>query len=188
MERPWWDDVHYREILSNRVASTDWYVVFNDGTPGKVVLVCWGGYKIQLPDGATRLTNPNDVSDILHDNYAELADVWNAKQSQLALAKAEQESKVEADKIALELIQTNCLHEITTEIEVQKHPACDVMDTTCNTCGKLLRKSWATNNDRDPNDHISDWNWWCREYQKRYGSLPNHADYDVVTVITGQRW
>ncbi len=187
--RPWWDDENLKQELITRVNSTEWHVKFSDGTPGRVILICWGGYKVQLPDGTTRLTNPNlcEVVDISDDNYTQLVDLWQAKQIQLTQEKAERAAKLEAERVALELFQSNCLHESSTETEVMRHPACDITDTTCNTCNKLLRKSWSTNNDSDPNDHVSDWEWWCREHQKRYGSLPKRSNYDVVKVITGDR-
>ena len=188
--RSWWDDEDLKNDLTIRVNSAEWYVKFKDGTPGRVMLICWGGYKVELPDGKTRLANPNfsEVIDVSCESYPQLVEVWHAKQVQIAQEKIEQEARVNAGKAALELFQTNCLHETTTSTDVMRHPACDVNDTTCLTCGKLLRKSWSTNNDRDPNDHISDWEWWCREHQKLYGSLPNRIDYDVVKVITGDRF
>lgn len=93
------------------------------------------------------------------------------------------DAKILTEMIALEHLQVSCVHENTQEVEVARVPGCDINDTNCITCGKILRRSWCTASDNDPDDHISDWNWWVREYNQRYHETPKASSYRVVDRI-----
>eukprot|EP01040_Poterioochromonas_malhamensis_P004682 gene4681-5017_t len=179
-DRIWWTNEEYKERLNQRIASNDWFVcILNENSPGKVIKVIFAGYKVELPDGVSCNVHPSKTRDILQDEYEELKVLY----FQRLREKEEEAKRREDERLAKLELQRQCQHTNVREEDVVKAAGCDITDTFCIDCDKRLRRSWSTAYDRDPNDHISDWDWWCRYYQSRYNSQPRRSDYEVVNTI-----
>ncbi len=185
-QRSWWNDENRKAELTAKIESSEnWYVSFEDNVPAKVIKLIYAGYKVLLPDNTERTVNPDSmmVTDVSSHDYPQLAALWTEKQSVLNAEKAARDAVILAEKIALQELQNSCLHVHTATNQVMKAAGCDMDDTHCTTCNKVLRRSWSTAYDRDPDDHISDWAWWEREYMRLYQQVPKRSDYKVVEKI-----
>jgi hypothetical protein len=180
--RPWWDDENYQAKLNEKIATGQWYVSARGGrTCGKVIKIAYNGYKIELPDASTVIIHPikDRVKDLNEEQYQKALKVYEDFQEQ----ERQRIQSIRDAEEALRKKQAECLHEDTNESCVIKAAGCDVDDTVCNTCGKVLRRSWSTAYDRDPDDAISDWNWWVRTCVRLYGKEPRREDYNVCEDI-----
>lgn len=182
MSKRWWNDAHYKAQLEAKVSTGTWHVVAGN-EPGKVISIVYAGYKIQLPDGSTTIVSPDKLGghlkDVTPEEYAEHTAAWDEVQ-------AEKQRAVEAEKLAREALlakQEACLHDQTVTHNICSAAGCDIYDTYCSACDKTLRRSWSTAYDKDPNDLISDWDWWVRDHQRKYGVAPERSSYDVVPGI-----
>lgn len=175
--RRWWNDEQHRAELEAKVGTGSWRVVANKRIPGRVIKIIYAGYKIALPDDTEQTVNPDtmEVIDAEGEAYDAAVLTWQASKDEVLRQKAEQKAAEEA-KIAL---QNSCLHTSSTHQLTAAAAGCDVYETTCDTCQRCLRRSWSTAYDNDPDDHVADWDWWCREYNKLYGSQPNRANYVI---------
>jgi len=178
----WWNDQAHKSELTARAEAGDWHVVADD-VPGQVIKIVYAGYKIKIPDGAEVIINPDTLGEKLRDvtieEYPEFVAVWLAKDAK----RIEGVKAAEAAHVAKLVQQSGCLHPSCQTRTVVKAAGCDIDDTCCNACGKILRRSWSTASDRDPDDHVSDWNWWVREYNRLYNQTPNATDYKIVETI-----
>lgn len=178
----WWNDEAYKAELSARADTGSWYVVA-DNVPGRVVKIVYAGYKIQLPNKNEVIVNPDTLGGKLIDasveEYPEFVSSWQAKED----ARLQVIRDAETARVAKLEEQRLCLHPSCVTYTVVKAAGCDIDDTYCAVCDKILRRSWSTASDRDPYDHISDWTWWVREYQRLYQQTPNRVDYNVVETI-----
>lgn len=182
-DRRWWHDAKYQAELTAKAETGCWFIKPGDELVGKVVRIVYSGYKIQLPDGTTSIVNPDQNSnclvDLTPDQYMEEEAMWWSHKA--AHAKILQE--VEDARLAIVFRQSQCLHEETSTEKVAAAAGCDIYDVTCDACAKILRRSWATAYDKDPDDRISDWNWLVRESNKLYGLSPNKSNYVIVESI-----
>ena len=125
----WFNDEDYKAELTAKAATNEWFIIASQGlekSPAKVIMICYAGLKYQLPDGSTNFVRPTSAKDISSEEYEALCIVWIEKQRLLKVAKEEMETKKLADAAALDLLQTNCLHEHTVSSDVMRHPACDI--------------------------------------------------------------
>lgn len=180
--RRWWNDADYQASLTSRADAGSWFVVAG-GVPGKVIKIVYGGYKIQLPDDSTLIVSPDIYKDTLVDvrieDYPSHVEAWNAVKAE----EKRQRDQAAAERLAFLHKQSLCLHESTESYISAAAAGCDIHDTVCLSCEKMLRRSWATASDRDPDDHVSDWDWWVREYQRLYKQVPSPVDYKIVDTI-----
>jgi len=181
--RPWWDNEQYQSQLNDRIAQNSWYVSSNGGDCGKVIKIVYNGYKIELPDGNEKIVHPvkDRVKDLTIEKYEEAVIHFHKM-------KAEHESRLQAVKDEKEMKrkrQQECQHEETFEQHVVKAAGCDIYDTSCLICEKTLRRSWSTAYDKDPDDCLTDWQWWLRECIKQYGKdyVPKREDYNIVDSL-----
>jgi hypothetical protein len=183
--RPWWNDEQLKSQLNSRIIDGNWFV----RTPrsvGKVIQIIYAGYKIELPDNRVENINPEQcqVDDITPEEFKEQSAIWSIRNNEEQVKAAEMKANMLAHEQAIELKQSTCLHSATEEKEVLRGAGCDVSDTNCSVCLKVLRRSWSTAYDRDPKDHVSDWAWWLREHRRLYGTqAPNMTDYEIVDKI-----
>jgi hypothetical protein len=182
MNNRWFNDEHYKAQLMTRVGTGSWYVVA-DNLPGLVVNVVYSGYKIQLPDGSTTIVNPDKLGEKLRDvtpeEYPQHVAAWNE-----VVAAREREAEAARQAIAaLAAKQAACLHPETVSYYSCRAAGCDIEDTYCKVCDKVLRRSWSTASDRDPDDHVSDWAWWVRKHERLYQQTPTRANYVIVESI-----
>ena len=183
-QRSWWNDENRKAELTGKIESSEnWYVSVENGTPAKVIKIIYAGYKVLLPDNTERTVNPDSilVTEISAHDYAQLVAVWTQKQTVINAQNAARD----AERNALAELQQTCLHVNTQTNQVLKAAGCDIDDTHCCTCKKVLRRSWSTAYDRDPKDHVSDWEWWVREHTRLYQQEPRIGDYKVVATISG---
>lgn len=186
MARLWWTDEAYKESLEAKVATNEWKIsVGVNKDPAIVIKVIYGGYKVTYPNGVTEVVNPDKttVEDIDQGTYDELKVGFEARLEE----ERKRKQAIEDARIALALKQKNCQHTETSTGITMAAAGCDIHDTWCLECNKELRRSWSTASDRDPDDEVSDWDWWCREHTKLYGSAPKRSDYKVVEVIGSYR-
>lgn len=180
--RKWWNDSEYQDSLTSRADAGSWFVVAGN-IPGRVVKIVYAGYKIQLPDDSTLIVNPDKqtVIEVPEEEYLTHVAAWN-------VMKAEEQrlrEQVESELQAFLLKQSHCLHESSESYISAAAAGCDIYDTVCNVCEKVLRRSWATASDKDPDDHISDWQWWVRECQRLYKKAPTTTTgYKIVESIS----
>ena len=178
----WWNDETYKAQLTVRADSGSWHVVA-DGVPGRVIKIVYAGYKIQLPNNSEVIVNPDFLGDALKDvsvdDYPVYVSAWQAKEDERLKGIRDAETA----RLAKLEEQRQCLHPSCVTYTVVKAAGCDIDDTYCDVCDKIMRRSWSTASDRDPDDHISDWAWWEREYQRLYQATPNRADYKVVETM-----
>lgn len=178
----WWNDAALKSELTAKAEGSVWYVVAED-VPGQVIKIVYAGYKIRRPDAVEVIVNPDILGERLRevtpDEFAESISAWLAKDAKrvegVKVAEAAQVAKLEQ--------QNSCQHPSNETRTVMKAAGCDIDDTCCKACGKILRRSWSTASDRDPDDHVSDWNWWVREHTKLYKQAPDVANYKVVEMI-----
>lgn len=117
------------------------------------------GYCILLPDGDMITVNP-DKTDVLDvsctcNDYAVLAEEWRARRIETQRLQEEELAR----HLALFEKQRVCLHQDYTTTKIIEAAGCDIYDTVCTACDKILRRSWSTAYDTDPNDCIGDWCW-----------------------------
>lgn len=187
MTRRWWTDEVYRQELQTKI-DVGWYIrIEGSQTVGQVCNVIHAGLKVRLPDGTYSNIVPEspDTENISMEQYETYAAAWS-HQRQLdhaaKLQQAENERVFQATKRAL---QQSCQHVAVSVTRVVKVAGCDIDDTTCNECHKILRRSYSTASDRDPDDYISDWRWWLRTYAATSGTsqLPQEKDYRIVDEV-----
>ena len=180
--RRWWFDEEYKAELTSKAETGHWYVVAGD-IPGRVCAIVYAGYKITTPDGKQIIVSPDiykeTLREVTHEEYVVSETAWQQRMAE----KQRQIELCEAARLAHLQIQAQCLHERSDSRIVAAAAGCDIYDTMCQDCGKVLRRSWSTAYDRDPNDQVSDWDWWVREYKKLYKQIPNQADYSLVESI-----
>jgi hypothetical protein len=185
-KRRWWNDEHHKIHLNEKVCNGNWFVK----TPhllGKVIQVIYAGYKIEMPDGRLENINPDQcqVDDLTSEEFHEQEVVWSIRNKAEQEATEKLKASASAHERDIKLKQMACLHPTTQENEVLRAAGCDISDTHCTVCMKVLRRSWSTAYDRDPNDHISDWAWWLREYKRLYSPhVPSVTDYEIVDKIS----
>ena len=184
MRRWWYDETYKRELIA-KVESKDWRIAMQKSIPAQVIKIVYAGYKIKLPDETEMIVNPDTVSfeTVSYHDYAMMAKPWMEEQEKLNSKKLVENALQSEMKRSLELFQSNCLHCVTSNVEVMRTSGCDIDDTQCNVCQKVLRRSWSTYSDKDPDDHVSDWEWWCREHQRLYNQVPLLANYKIVEKI-----
>ena len=186
MSRPWFEQGQYRDSLEEKIAQ-GWFISVNDGDMvGQVTRLIYAGYKLLLPDQTERNINPNNdkVEDIPSENREEAFDKWTKKNNEIVKVQIQLNLQRQEEQTRKKEHQATCLHEKVTSECVVRAAGCDIYDTTCDTCGKCLRRSWSTAYERDPDDLISDWNWWKRYYKKQYNGEPSLNDYSVVEEIS----
>lgn len=180
--RKWWNDTDYQATLTARADAGSWFVMAGS-VPGRVIKIVYGGYKIQLPDDSTLIVSPNMLKDSLKDvseeDYPAHVDAWKADKAE------EQRRRQQAtdEHQAFLHKQILCVHDSTETYISAAAAGCDIYDTVCNACEKVLRRSWSTASDRDPDDHVSDWQWWVREHQRLYNQTPSSVNYNIVDYI-----
>lgn len=182
----WWNDADLKAQLEAKVETNNWLVsVGPNRDPAKVIKVVYGGYKVTYPSGITEIANPDKyaVEDIDQAQYDELKVGFDNRLEE----ERQRKQAIEDAKVALALKQKNCLHEDTQTGITMAAAGCDIYDTWCVVCNKELRRSWSTASDRDPDDEVSDWAWWCREHKKLYNSDPKRENYNVVENIGSYR-
>ena len=182
----WWNDADYKAELEAKVATDQWLIkVLPGNDPAKVIKVVYGGYKVTFPNGVTQIVNPDKatVEDIDQNQYDELKILFDQKLEEAA----KRQQAIEDAKAAVILKQKSCPHANTKTEITMAAAGCDIYDTWCLDCNKELRRSWSTGYDRDPDDEVSDWDWWCREHTTLYGKAPNRSDYKIVEDIGSYR-
>jgi hypothetical protein len=182
MSRRWWNDSAYQAELTSRCESGAWLIVA-DKIPGKVIKIVYAGYKIQLPDNSTTIVNPDSLKDLLRDVSAEEYPVYEQAWLEEKADADRKRQEIEAIRLAKVQAQLACLHVSTETYNSCSAAGCDIYDTYCKECDKVLRRSWATAYDRDPDDHVSDWGWWVREHVRLYQQEPRRENYNVVEAI-----
>ena len=179
--RKWFIDLEYKQVLENRIKLGNWRVICNNSIPVEVVRIIYAGYECRLPDGNITIVNPDkcEVKDADDEEYQQVVSSWLFDQEKLlqekAVAAATHQSRL--------LIQKQCLHDTTHTYDVVRAAGCDISDTSCLSCGTVLRRSWSTAYDKDPDDHISDWEWFVKEHQRLYNQSPNIESYHIVDSI-----
>eukprot|EP01031_Cornospumella_fuschlensis_P047170 gene47170-57771_t len=178
--RPWWDNEVYKNELMARVSCNNWYVV--DKTrriAGKVMMICYSGYKVQFLTNAEVL-NPDVLTDITAEECSELQRLERAHAEEQARI-AEETKNMKKFDIFFDL----CPHERVKEEQTCRAAGCDIYDTTCLRCEKLLRRSWSTAYDRDPDDLITDWKWYVEYYKKKYNQTdpPRRENYNIQESV-----
>eukprot|EP01039_Chlorochromonas_danica_P012852 gene12852-14805_t len=195
MSRPWWNDAALKEELTQRADSGRWYVIArptpSSVLPARVVRVIYAGYKVVSPDGIESNVNPEKpLTEIV---LSEGEDINDHPEYQAALKEYEEEQRVkkqaadEDRRQKEELLeqQRTCLHSDSPSglvEEVARGAGCDVYYYSCPRCLKHLRTSYATAYDRDPDDEITDWDWWVRFFQKQYNGTPRRENYRIISV------
>ena len=185
-ERRWWNDESLKVGLMAKIESNEgWHVLIYGTVPARVIKIIYAGYKVLLPDNTECIVNPesNSIVDISSHNYGQQVPIWCEEQRLLKLQNDEREAFALAARLAFEERQRTCLHQSTQTTEVARAAGCDINDTACCECGKILRRSWSTAYERDPDDHISDWEWWVRECMKLYQQEPKQSNYHIVEKI-----
>ena len=154
-----------------------------DEVPGRVIRVVYAGYKIKLPDDSEVIVSPDTLGDKLKEvtveQYPEFVASWQTRED----ARLQQIRNVETARLAKLEQQRACQHPRAETYTVVEAAGCDIHDTYCLSCDKILRRSWSTAYDRDPDDHVSDWDWWVREHTRLYKQAPNRVGYNVVDEI-----
>lgn len=180
MHRSWWEDETTNAQLNERVAA-GWFVVNKkspEPVPGKVVKICYAGLKVAWEDKTLSIILPDNAVDLTAEEFEEAARNFHERAARLA---AEQKAAREAEEARP---KRKCDHPSSTTEETARAAGCDIYDTTCTVCGQLLRTSWSTAYDKDPDDLITDWDWWVAEYRRLYNQTPNRADYKVQEKCT----
>ena len=179
MSRQWWDDNTYRIQLEQKVESGAWYISA-ESVVGRVIKVIYAGYKVELPDNSVTIVKPDQCGDCLKDitieEYHNLVKAWNDLNTERLNRIADFE-KFRLDKLGQ---QNSCQHQDSKNYLSASAAGCDIYDTVCSICNKVLRRSWSTAYDRDPKDHISDLDWWRREHMRLFQQDPLPTDYIVV--------
>ena len=181
MLRKWFIDLEYKQDLESRIKLGNWRVICNNSIPVEVVRIIYAGYECRLPDGNFTIASPDkcEVKDADEEEYQQIVSSWLLDQEKIrqekAVAAAMHQSRL--------LIQNQCLHDATHTYDVARAAGCDISDTSCLSCGKVLRRSWSTAYDKDPDDHISDWEWFVKEHHRLYNQLPNMESYHIVDSI-----
>lgn len=142
MSRRWWDDQGYQIQLNEKIDTRTWFVVANDEIPGRVVKIIYAGYKIQLPDDSTTIVNPakDKVLDASNEEYAIAVEAWQARKDAAQRAR----NAILEEEAKLKQKQKQCLHVSSKHECVTSAAGCDIYETLCLDCGKVLRRSWAT--------------------------------------------
>lgn len=178
----WWNNEQYKEELTAKADAGAWFVVA-DEVPGRVIRVVYAGYKIKLPDDSEVIVSPDTLGDKLKEvtveQYPEFVASWQTRED----ARLQQIRNVETARLAKLEQQRACQHPRAETYTVVEAAGCDIHDTYCLSCDKILRRSWSTAYDRDPDDHVSDWDWWVREHTRLYKQAPNRVGYNVVDEI-----
>jgi hypothetical protein len=202
--RNWWIDDKPKEEFTIRAEAGSWFVVAepiernsasilfdnfsNSVIVGRVLRVIYAGYKVSMPNGEEIIVNPDkmsvvDVISFFPETESEIYCAAKQKWEALCAERELKEQIVKAEAKALFEKQNNCMHERTNCDCSLRAAGCDIYDTVCFDCGKYLKRSWATAYDKDPDDQISDWNWWCREHMLQFKTLPKKENYDIVDSI-----
>ena len=187
--RRWWNDDDYRQELSQRAATGNWFIRQNEtGIVGRVTAIIYCGYKVQIPSGS--LVNVDlttyTVSEISADEYNEKIVEWVAREESIRLHELSMSAHVEeprAAQIYEHAAASSCLHLSVISSTIIRVAGCDIEDTVCSDCHRILRRSWSTAYDRDPPDHISDWNWYLRKCASN-NFIPHESDYNIVEYIS----
>jgi hypothetical protein len=185
-ERRWFNDEGYKASLEQKINTGKFYISYSNGmfeVPARVIRIIYAGYRVVLPNEeevTVNLWKEPSVREVSEEEYQSLTQNYFVELEKIKARKAQEALELQQHKD----FQMACLHEKTTEIQVVKAAGCDIDDTTCEMCQKILRRSWSTAYDRDPNDLVSDWEWWLRECKKRHGDyVPKKEDYDIVAEI-----
>lgn len=186
IERRWWFDDQYKLSLTLRCEET-WYVLVHDfpnagvrfPVPGKVQKICYAGYKILLPDEKTTLiANPDTmkIEDLAQESYDAAVARWRERMNEIERLKAQEL----AEKEAFRQFQRSCPHNHIKDVEYARVAGCDIDDQVCLRCQKILRRHYSTAYEKDPDDEISDWDWWVGYYEARYHSIPIKENFRIV--------
>jgi hypothetical protein len=184
MTRPWFEDGEYRNTLQEKIKN-GWFIKFvHDGdiTPTKVIQIIYAGYKVELPNKEIVTVNPNQkkIEDFeSKDAYEQALGPWKEEADRKAEIRRQELLAAQVIIDAKLENQRNCLHDNVKTYCVVRAAGCDIYDTACVDCEKELRRSWSTAYDRDPDDVITDWDWWVRYYRKTYNAEPNPSNYQI---------
>lgn len=184
------DEALHARYLGRIESGDDWYVSFvGDGervVPGLVKRVIYAGFVVMMPNNELVTVNPDKchVVDINHEEYLRQSESWFETQREVDAANTARLLEAQAAAVALQRLQSACEHEAYYSSVVVRVAGCDIEDTTCENCKKILRRSWSTVYDTDPKDQVSDWEWWEREYRRLYHPQVPHPDqYNIVDNI-----
>lgn len=169
-----------KEKLDHRVVEGNWFVLWKeDKRPGKVIKICYSGLKVEFCDSQTQIINPNELIDLEDiSEYNVKLKEYNEVQRQIA-AEIERERLRDARRP-----KKICTHPSSVTEQTAKAAGCDIYETFCTVCRQSLRTSWSTAYDRDPDDLITDWNWWVQEYKRLYNEVPKRENYNIHEVST----
>lgn len=182
-DRPWFSDEGINSQLNQRILDGNFFIIVNDKIPGKVIKIIYAGYKILLPNDSEMTVYPlkDNIVDLNEEAYLLAVEQWKSDNEK---EKARLE-EIKKNHDAFLLKQKLCKHDQTTKNQVVKAAGCDIYDTNCNICNKILQRSWSTAYDNDPDDEISDWDWWEREASRLYnGWKPEKKNYKIVENIS----
>jgi hypothetical protein len=165
-ERIWFNDENYKSQLDLRVATGEFFTSWEDceGTAsGLVTKIIYAGYKVKLPGGSEIIVNPNKTAyqsasndEVTKEEYESIAAAWiirNDEKQRVRLELEREKSEREAQRLAKQMA---CKHEIKDlkDEKVGGAAGCDIYEVSCLACCKVLKRSWATAYDKDPDDHV----------------------------------